>query len=79
MMFGINLHQMRNYFKFVAKNDPLPTKVWLLVVMAVNAASMSHQVYYNWFFGVDYFTILPASKTGSALGNEVILYSVVIM
>jgi len=79
MLFGINCHQARKYFKFVAKEDPIPTRIWLLVVMVANAASVFHQVYINWVFSIDWFDKDAESKTSPSVGEGVILYSVVIM
>lgn len=78
MMLGINCHQTPNYLKFVAKADPIPTRIWLSVVMVANAASVFHQVYINRVYSLGYFDI-GFSILGSSIGDGVILYSVVTM
>ena len=78
-MFGVNLHQTRNYFKFVAKADPLPTRIWISVVMAFNAASTFRQIYVNWTHSVDEFNGSSELRLATLQGDTEVIYAAIIM
>jgi len=78
-MFGVNLHQTRNYLIVSAKADPLLIRFWILVVMLMNAAATFYQINVDWMYSIDWFTWEVVQKTGPTNGNSTVLYSVIIM